>query len=199
MVGRIVCAADFQRVLSVVPKSRSAHFAAHHLPARPTRPGQRLKMPKAPELSTGSPLSCPPLVDDLADGATEGGLSRVLDARSSVLLTASELVLGQCWLGLVVPKRHAKRSATRNLIKRQMRAVVAEWSGRLAPGLWVLRLKSGFDVKQFPSAASDALRHRVRAELVQLMQRALGGLGASALPAASTMASQAVLAVPARP
>ncbi len=76
-----------------------------------------------------------------------------------------------CWLGLVVPKRHARRSVTRNLLKRQMREVVAECAHALPAGLWVLRLKSPFDPRQFRSAASPALRSAARAELRQLLAR----------------------------
>jgi ribonuclease P protein component len=80
-------------------------------------------------------------------------------------------VAGQ-WLGLVVPKRHARRAVTRTLIKRQMRAAMAEGAAALPAGLWVLRLKSGFDLRTFPSAASDALRCSARAELRLLIDRA---------------------------
>jgi ribonuclease P protein component len=75
-------------------------------------------------------------------------------------------------VGVVVPKRFAKRSVTRVLIKRQMRAVFAERAVALPSGLWVLRLRSPFDRKAFPSAASDALRAVVRAELGKLLDRA---------------------------
>lgn len=86
------------------------------------------------------------------------------------------------WLGLVVPKRHARRAVTRNLVKRQMRAVMtgvvvaAATAGQpvcgLARGLWVLRLKAPFDRGMFRSAASAALRVAVRDELGQLLTRA---------------------------
>ncbi|MFM8898436.1 MAG: ribonuclease P protein component [Burkholderiales bacterium] len=79
------------------------------------------------------------------------------------------------WLGLVVPKRHAKRSVTRQLLKRQMRAAVADQQTQSKPlnhGLWVLRLRAAFEVSQFPSAASAALAAAVRQELQQLLQRA---------------------------
>jgi ribonuclease P protein component len=82
------------------------------------------------------------------------------------------------WLGLVVPKRHARRAATRNLLKRQMRAQLSQAlhtmppAARLPSGLWVLRLKSPFDKAQFPSAASAALRAAARSELASLLQRA---------------------------
>lgn len=76
------------------------------------------------------------------------------------------------WLGLVVPKRHARRSVTRNLLKRQMRSLMAAQAGALEPGLWVLRLKAPFDRAQFASPASDQLRKAARAELALLLQRA---------------------------
>lgn len=76
------------------------------------------------------------------------------------------------WLGTVVPKRHARRAVTRNLLKRQMRAVMAAQAQGLPAGLWVLRLKAGFDVRQFSSPASQPLRHCVRDELQALLQRA---------------------------
>ena len=75
-------------------------------------------------------------------------------------------------MGLVVPKRHARRSVTRNLIKRQMRELMLAHAGNLAPGLWVLRLKAPFDRKLFISPASEPLRSTAHDELAQLLQRA---------------------------
>ena len=76
------------------------------------------------------------------------------------------------WLGLVVPKKHARRAVTRNLIKREMRALVASVAAGLPAGLWVLRLKAPFDRKLFTSPASGLLLHAARDELQQLLQRA---------------------------
>ena len=76
------------------------------------------------------------------------------------------------WLGLVVPKRHAKRAVTRTLIKRQMRAVMQAHAVHLTSGLWVLRLRAPFDRKVFISAASEHLRGAVHDELTLLVQRA---------------------------
>jgi ribonuclease P protein component len=73
-----------------------------------------------------------------------------------------------CRLGLIVPKRHARRSVTRNLIKRQGRAAFAAWKARLEPGDWLLRLRSPYAPAQFASAASAALRGLVRDELQAL-------------------------------
>lgn len=76
------------------------------------------------------------------------------------------------WLGSVVPKRHAKRAVTRNLIKRQIRAAFVRHAAALPPGLWVVRLRTGFDRTAFPSAASDALRRCTGGELDQLLHQA---------------------------
>lgn len=72
---------------------------------------------------------------------------------------------------MVVPKRHARRAVTRNLIKRQMRQLAESHLGRWPAGMLVLRLASGFDKTHYPSAASATLRRDVRAELEQLLRR----------------------------
>lgn len=76
------------------------------------------------------------------------------------------------WLGAVVPKRHARRSVTRSLLKRQIRGAVQRHAEGLAAGLWIVRLRAPFDRAQFPSAASDALRAAARVELDTLLARA---------------------------
>ncbi len=77
------------------------------------------------------------------------------------------------WLGAVVPKRHARRSVTRTLLKRQIRAVVTGHAASLAGGLWVVRLRAPFDRARFVSAASDELKAVARAELEHLMLAAV--------------------------
>ena len=148
-MGRILRSADFQSVLATAPQARSAHFSVHHVFARPSLAKKPVKKAVAPELSTGGAQSCTPVVDE----------------------SSQQPVVGY-WLGLVVPKRHAKRSVTRNLLKRQMREVMACQAGGLTPGLWVLRLKAPFDRKLFTSPASDPLRHTAHDELRLLLQRA---------------------------
>ena len=80
---------------------------------------------------------------------------------------------------MVVPKRHAKRSVTRSLIKRQIRVAVQTVGETppsmvaLRPGLWVVRLRAPIDRKRFPSAASEALRSAMHDELAQIMAKAL--------------------------
>ena len=75
-------------------------------------------------------------------------------------------------LMLVVPKRHAKRAVTRNLIKRQMRRAALAHGAPLNAGQVLIRLRGAFDVRQYPSAASAALREAVRLELDALFDRA---------------------------
>jgi ribonuclease P protein component len=150
MIGKLQRPVDFERVLGHQSRARSAHFALHHLPASPAPSAwhaAKLRTAQA-ELSTGGPASVHNPVDDVPP-APEG-----------------------CWVGMVVPKRHARRSVTRQLLKRQIRAAFAERPG-MPPGMWVVRLRSPFDRQKFPSAASDALRQAARAELAQLLDRAL--------------------------
>ncbi len=75
-------------------------------------------------------------------------------------------------LGLVLPKRLAKRAVTRTLMKGQARAICRQFAVHLPAGDWVLRLRAPFDVKQFPSAASLALKQVVRQELLGLFAQA---------------------------
>jgi ribonuclease P protein component len=79
------------------------------------------------------------------------------------------------WLGAMVPKRWARRAVTRNAIKRQIYGVSGAADTVLPPAAHVVRLRAGFDRKEFVSASSDKLKSAVRAELQQLMQRARVG------------------------
>ena len=72
------------------------------------------------------------------------------------------------WLGVIVPKRWAKRAVTRNTIKRQIYAVSTDTSCHLPLAAHVVRLRAGFDRAEFISATSDKLKTAVRAELQHL-------------------------------
>lgn len=89
-------------------------------------------------------------------------------------------------LGMVVPKRHARRSVTRNLVRRQIRECVRLRLDELPAGDWVLRLRAPFDRSSFRSAASIALRVSVRAEIEQLLRDALRRLASAQRPAPRT-------------
>jgi ribonuclease P protein component len=79
------------------------------------------------------------------------------------------------WLGAMVPKRWAKRAVTRNAIKRQIYTVSAQFEPHLDVAAHVVRLRAGFDRKQFLSASSEVLKAAVRAELLSLFERACPG------------------------
>jgi ribonuclease P protein component len=86
-------------------------------------------------------------------------------------------------LGLVVPKRHARRAVTRNLVKRQVRACWQGWwreAARSWPGFdttdWVVRLRAPIDRKLYLSARSDDLAMVLRLELPDLLQSGLKSL-----------------------
>ena len=80
-------------------------------------------------------------------------------------------VVQDVWMGAMVPKRWAKRAVTRNAIKRQIYCVSAEFKSALPLAAYVVRLRSGFDRKQFLSATSDLLKATVRQELQQLFEK----------------------------
>ena len=83
-------------------------------------------------------------------------------------------------IGALVPKRWAKRAVTRNAIKRQIYSVSTDVESVLPVAVYVVRLRSVFDRKQFVSATSAALQTAVRRELQQLFGRALPPSTASA-------------------
>jgi ribonuclease P protein component len=185
--GRIVRPADYVRVLATPMRLRSVHFAVHHLDGRPLP----LKRPMA-RPATGSDVSgidagfatagsAPvnaSLSTELSTGRGDAAAIGVDDSPPDGPLASAEPVVlpgPDRWLGLVVPKRHAKRAVTRTLVKRQIRNVAAACAPRLEPGLWVVRQRSPFDPKQFPSAASEALKDAARAELRALFERAARG------------------------
>ena len=154
----LTSAEDFKRALAQPWLAKTPHFAVHHLFG-----GVQLRHYPAsePRLSSGqTPVDQVPV-----DNSIENPVDKSVD---SLLLPA--------WAGYVVPKRQARRAVTRNLIRRQMRQVLSDQqrsTDGLPGGIWVLRLRQGFEKAQFPSAASLPLRQAVREELRQLMGTAL--------------------------
>jgi ribonuclease P protein component len=149
MLGRMLRPADFEVVLASPALARSAHFAAHHLPQAPGLSSERARKPDEGKLSTADATVCAQPVDD----------GRPADPD-------------RCWYGTVVPKRHARKATTRNLLRRQIRAAMQRHHRRLACGLWLVRLRAPFDRRQFRSAGSRALSSAARDELDGLFDRA---------------------------
>lgn len=113
----------------------------------------------------------------------EGELSTGSDPGLSPLVDDSLMPHSPSWrLGLVLPKKQARRSVTRSLMRHQAREAFRRHApqvlaaGRHGPEVdgWVVRLRAPFDRKLFPSAASEALSAAVRQELDELWSR-LGG------------------------
>lgn len=151
----ITQALDFTRVLNAPCQVRSPHFAVHYLASHPAVHPRTVASresdiapPCNPELSTEKACVSAQSVDESAPTGF--------------------------WLGLVVPKRHAKRAVTRTLLKRGIRTAVHSSSSRgLAPGMWVVRLRAPFPRTEFVSAASGRLKAAAADELASLMAAAV--------------------------
>ena len=154
----------FQRVLALRPCAATRYFAIHFLPDPIRSKNDWQNTPEA-ELSTLDLNHQSNTVDNIVDDAA-------YNFRIGLQIQACPL-----FLGLVVPKRFARRAVTRSLIKRQIRAAFQAYIQSSAlhqrahgSGAWVVRMRAGFDLQQYPSAASLALRARLRAELNNLFQ-----------------------------
>ncbi|APW40361.1 ribonuclease P protein component [Rhodoferax koreense] len=139
---RLKTRAQFQAVMGGKTVSRTAHFVLHRL---------NLPVPSQPSASA------------TAASAATGPES----TRPQALFAVDGV-----WIGALVPKRWAKRAVTRNAIKRQIYTVSQAFEPRWPEAAHVVRLRSGFDRKQFISATSEALKLAVRTELLQLFERA---------------------------
>ena len=145
-MARLVDSSAFERVLRTPSRATTTHFAAHHLPEASVGID---KSPPQTELSTNlSPDGARP-VDDLC------------------------ATVPRKHVGAVVPKRHARRSVTRSLLKRQIYGAVGRRVAALDDGLWIVRLRAPFDRARFPSAGSVALRTAARCELESLFDAVL--------------------------
>ena len=136
---------QFQAAMAGGTVSRTAHFALHR-------------------------LGLPPVATDGVPPATGPDSSPQAQGSQALFLVGGQA--GGVWLGAMVPKRWARRAVTRNTIKRQIYAVASGFEARMPSGAHVVRLRMGFDRKQFVSATSEALKQAVRAELEQLFAAA---------------------------
>lgn len=127
--------------------SRTPHFALHRVALQPNS-----EPSSAPKAAANS--------QEMASQAGSQDLSKPLFAVQDT------------WLGVIVPKRWAKRAVTRNTIKRQIYAVSTASGCAMPVAAHVVRLRAGFDRAEFISATSDKLKIAVRAELQQLFSGA---------------------------
>lgn len=165
MMQRLRTRAQFQAVMAAGVCARTPHFVLHRLVLEKTA--------TAAEPATAS-LSGP---DALLSQQTSQAL----------FVLAGQPENTQPWLGPLVPKRWAKRSVTRHLLRRQIYAVGQEAAAQLPPnGAYVVRLRAAFDPKRFISASSEPLRQAVRSELQQLFGYAVRKLGTAPAAAPAT-------------
>lgn len=148
------CPREFERVLSSRPLLASKGFALHFLRSMPAPPRQSRDRSTTDKLSTTH--------------ARE--IHRVVDNRQIDESTPLRQEPVGWWLGLVMPKRLARRSVTRSLLKRQVRQLMAHHLARLPKGMWVVRLRAEFDCSLFLSASSETLRIAVRTELSAMFE-----------------------------
>jgi ribonuclease P protein component len=71
-------------------------------------------------------------------------------------------------VGVVVPKRWAKKAVSRNTIKRQIYIVTTQESSKYPFEKHVVRLNRPFSRSAFLSPSSRALKHAVRKEILSL-------------------------------
>lgn len=77
--------------------------------------------------------------------------------------------LAEPCVGVIIPKRWARRAVTRNTIRRQIYELARTMGDALPRAAMVVRLRSEFSRKVFISATSDVLKAAVRAELQVLL------------------------------
>lgn len=75
------------------------------------------------------------------------------------------------WVGVILPKRWARRAVTRNTIRRQIYEIARTRQAEMPVAAMVVRLRSEFSRKSFISATSNALKAAVREELMSLYQK----------------------------
>jgi ribonuclease P protein component len=156
-IARLVHRSGFERLLAVPPQWRSTHFVMHHV---------------SETLSTAMPIN--PRADRV-ELSTENG---------QVGAGSVDKPMATVMLGVLVPKRHARRAVTRNLIRRQVRAAFTRHAPSLPDGSWLVRLRAPFARSEFVSAASDALARALRDELELLVARACRNAAARPQPTA---------------
>lgn len=155
MLPRLKTAEQFAAVLdasknkSAQPAGvwRSAHFVLHMAPLS--------------ALSATSAATHKKALNAALDAASESAALQEPRIGQNTLSCAT--------VGVICPKRWAKRAVTRNTIKRQIYAVSSELQAQLPAACLVLRLAHGFSREQFISATSAALKSSVREELLGLL------------------------------
>ncbi len=150
-VTRLRESVDFERVLAQPAAAVNRYFALHGIEAAPQRRPSSQHKPERTDLSTGD--------EPIREVSVDNKLDRGQPA----------LPIEGVWLGIVVPKRHARRAVTRSLLKRQIRANLGKHMASLPAGMWVVRLRTAITPSLFTSAASEPLRVVILREINHLL------------------------------
>jgi ribonuclease P protein component len=102
---------------------------------------------------------------------------------SLATLSPTPLSAARPIIGVICPKRWAKRAVTRNTYKRQIYAVTHELADQLPAACLVLRLAASFSREEFTSATSAKLKVAVRQELKGLLGKIARPVNVSATTA----------------
>jgi ribonuclease P protein component len=140
---------DFVRVLAQPAAVANRYFALHGLEVQPRT-----------HVKAGTVAS---------NLSTSNAQLSTVPVNKASIVKAQAVDGDQLWLGVIVPKRFARRAVTRTLVKRLIRYGIGRYAHTLPPGMWVVRLRAGFDQTGFASAASQALRAAVRKEVEHLL------------------------------
>ncbi len=90
-------------------------------------------------------------------------------SEPEIVFSQNSFPLWDVWMGVLLPKRWARRAVTRNTIKRLIHHVAAEAESALKVAAYVVRMRASFDRSLFPSATSVAFKAALRKELQQLL------------------------------
>lgn len=75
-------------------------------------------------------------------------------------------------IGALTPKKWARRSVTRNMIRRQVFEVFRTQTNQFSSAACVIRLSRPFDANEYISGSSRVLKSNVRKELEELFAKA---------------------------
>lgn len=104
--------------------------------------------------------------DELSTGHARCGMSPVDDMVAEGVPTPPAMVHS----GVVLSRRHVRRAVSRNLMRRIWKSSLADMpADRIDGWTLVLRRTAAWDRADFPSAASDAMRRRLRADFACLL------------------------------
>ena len=153
LVKRLKTRAQFQAVLQAGVVARTHHFALHRGTLESCILTGHISQTERARRDAPKHMQQPDFVVQTTESVS----------------SHTRLIEPFAWFGAMVPKRWARRAATRNSIKRQIYGLVQSIASQLPLAAYVVRLSKAFDKADFKSASSSSLKVAVRAELETLL------------------------------